>query len=442
MKTKKILSIALACALALSVTAFALANNSSNNNPSSESTETEETVKTHNFENTYYNLKKNNKLNIGYLGGSITYGVGASDPDTHSWASLVTEWFKAKFPEAEIVGNNVGIGGTGTVFGQYRIIKDFKLKSETDKPDLIFLEFAINDSYDGTTAKEARNNMQTILTSIYNYAPCADVVILLTTDSGKSEEGGTSGDATKNIQKAHQEIADAYGIPTIDIGGMLLDDMSKQSNDGQFISVWGKYFPVKNPVNPNDLDPVHPNDLGHLKYASYITHYLDSVFSKKLKAADNLTVAYKPEDTSAFGTALENPHTANLVGKTPPKGFSINGEGVISTNTDWTEGENDSFKIRFEGTSLSLWTNVKPKAGDVVVTIDGEITTEISLLEGNPYAKIKLVAKGLEDKTHTAEIKVMPAYDENGNKIFPDVVIDRFCLTGRNLNSGVTIVNE
>lgn len=419
MKIKRALSILLAMAIGISVTAFALANN----NPSSENSETAETAKTHNFENTYYNLKTKKKLNIGYLGGSITCGTGASDAVTHSWASLVTEWFKAKFPEATIVGNNVGIGGTGTVFGQYRVIKDFKLKNDAEKPDLIFLEFAINDAYDGTDSVAAKKNMNTILTSIYNYAPCADVVILLTTDSGKSEEGGNSGDVTKNIQKAHQEIADAYGIPTIDIGGMLIEDMSAQTETGHFYDAWRKYF----------SDEVHPGDLGHLKYASYITHYLDCAFSKKIAVAENLTKAYVPEDTSAFGKALENPHTANLTGQTAPKGFSINGDGVISTNGDWTE--DCSFKIQFEGTSLSLWANFKPTGGNVLVTIDGGEPVEISLLQGNPYATIKLIKDGLEDATHTAEIKVKKT--ENGH----DVVIDRFCLTGKDLDSGVTIVN-
>lgn len=419
MKIKKILAIALAVASVISVTALAVANNTPAFH-SAETTETAEKVKTHNFENTYYQLKKNNKLNIGYLGGSITYGVGATDNKDHPWASLVTEWFKAKFPNATITGNNVGIGGTGTVFGQYRIIEDFKLVSETEKPDLIFLEFAINDAYDGTDETAAKKNMNTILNSIYNYAPNADVVILFTTDSGKSEEGGSEHTEGKNIQKAHQEVADVYGIPSIDIGGMLLDDMSALPEaNGKYINVWSKYFP----------DNVHPNDMGHLKYASYITHYLDCIFSAKTKVANELTAAYIPNNAAElFGTPLENPHTVNLKGQTAPAGFSINSNGVISTSNP------GSFKIKFTGTSLSLWANRKPTGGKVTVTIDDNEPKTINLCYSNPYATIVLASEGLEDKEHTAEIVIEKTTGGS------DVVIDRFCLTGKDLSSKVTIV--
>ena len=423
MKIKKILAIALAVASVISVTALAVTNNTPAFH-SAETTETVEKVKTHNFENTYYQLKKNNKLNIGYLGGSITYGVGATDNKDHPWASLVTEWFKAKFPNATITGNNVGIGGTGTVFGQYRIIEDFKLVSETEKPDLIFLEFAINDAYDGTDEAAAKKNMNTILTSIYSYAPKADVVILFTTDNGKSEEGGSEHTEGKNIQKAHQEIADAYGIPTIDIGGMLLDDMSALPEaNGKYINVWSKYFP----------DNVHPNDMGHLKYASYITHYLDCIFSAKTKVADELTAAYIPNNAAElFGTPLENPHTVNLKGQTAPSGFSINNKGVISTKTSGS-----SFKIEFEGTSLSLWATAKKTGGVVSIAIDDGEPVKIGLLRDiSEYATIRLVKDGLDDGKHTAVITTSAS--DGGS----EVVIDRFCLTGSNLKSTVNIVNN
>ena len=60
MKIKKILAIALAVASVISVTALAVTNNTPAFH-SAETTETVEKVKTHNFENTYYQLKKNNK---------------------------------------------------------------------------------------------------------------------------------------------------------------------------------------------------------------------------------------------------------------------------------------------------------------------------------------------------------------------------------------------
>ena len=61
--------------------------------------------------NTIYKLKNNKKLNIGYFGGSITEGAGASHPN-NCWRSLVTKWFRDRYSECEIneiIYNDIGV---------------------------------------------------------------------------------------------------------------------------------------------------------------------------------------------------------------------------------------------------------------------------------------------------------------------------------------------
>ena len=71
--------------------------------------------------NTAYCLKERKKLNIGYFGGSVSEGAGASDPEKTSWRAIISQWFRRRYPEAEITTIQAAIGGTGTDLGVYRV---------------------------------------------------------------------------------------------------------------------------------------------------------------------------------------------------------------------------------------------------------------------------------------------------------------------------------
>ena len=93
------------------------------------------------LENTVYRLKHDKKLSIGFIGGSITEGCGASSPKT-SWVGRTYDWFTRTYPEAEFRFENAAIGGTGSMLGVYRLEHELLDKSD---PDLVFVEFAVND---------------------------------------------------------------------------------------------------------------------------------------------------------------------------------------------------------------------------------------------------------------------------------------------------------
>ncbi len=412
MNTKKIVSLVLALVIVASVTVFAASTGLLTQN-----SESDQTVATHNFDNTYKKLIEENKLNIAFMGGSITQGV-CSSSDEHTWPYIVTEWFKEKFPDAaeNIVGNNTGIGSTGSVFGKYRVVQDFKLGTD-EQPDLVFLEFAINDRYDGTLEAAVKENMNSILSSIYKYNPKAEVMILLTTDKARFEEDS-------NVQQAHEDFAAAYGLPVLDIGETLygeINELWEASGEETIDNAWYTYF----------ADSVHPRDLGYTKYASYITYYLDCVFSAKTKVASEYVDSYKPADAdTVFGAALENPHYVTLAGQTAPEGFSINGDGMIYTST-----AGSSFTVQFEGTSLAIWTQFETTAGSLSVKID-DSDEEINcyLAANNPYPTIRLIKDGLDEGTHTATFTV------NATSAGSSIKISRFCVAGSNKDSTVSIV--
>ena len=78
-------------------------------------------------------LRDGQPVKIAYLGGSITAAKG--------WRIKTREWFSQEFPKAKVSEIHAAIGGTGSNLGVYRVQRD-ALKY---KPDLLFVEFAVND---------------------------------------------------------------------------------------------------------------------------------------------------------------------------------------------------------------------------------------------------------------------------------------------------------
>ena len=86
------------------------------------------------------------KVTIAYLGGSITEGVGAG-PNRKCYAEKSWKKFTNKyslFHNAEFI--NAGMSGTPSSLGAIRYHRDVESKIKTGKgPDILFLEFAVND---------------------------------------------------------------------------------------------------------------------------------------------------------------------------------------------------------------------------------------------------------------------------------------------------------
>jgi len=78
-------------------------------------------------------LDAGKNVRIAYLGGSITAAPG--------WRVLSRDWFQEKYPQAKVDEIHAAIGGTGSDLGVFRLQND----ALQHKPDLLFIEFAVND---------------------------------------------------------------------------------------------------------------------------------------------------------------------------------------------------------------------------------------------------------------------------------------------------------
>jgi len=96
--------------------------------------------------------KAGEDVTVAYIGGSITQGAGAKPIGTNSYAYLSYEAFKKRFGKGD--GSNVhfvkaGVGGTPSELGLTRY-EDDVLRKGTVEPDVVIIEFAVNDAGDET----------------------------------------------------------------------------------------------------------------------------------------------------------------------------------------------------------------------------------------------------------------------------------------------------
>ncbi len=89
------------------------------------------------------------EVTLAYIGGSITQGAGAIPIHTKCYAYQSCQLFQKRFAAQDNVRLiKAGVGGTPSELGMIRFDRDV-LRGE-EQPDLVVIEFAVNDEGDET----------------------------------------------------------------------------------------------------------------------------------------------------------------------------------------------------------------------------------------------------------------------------------------------------
>ena len=310
------------------------------------------------LQNVYSKLYNDKSLTIGYLGGSVTVGSGATvsgAKSTTAWRALTTQWFKDNFPNATIKEVYGGIGGTGSRFGSYRMTRDLDLANNT--LDLLFVDSCVNDHYEGFSYADKEDlwsNDAVIVAKALANNPKCQIVFINVCNNGSILNAGDLGSV-----QAHREFADANGFEFIDFKvGMarklMGDDTAVNATQAAVDAKWKTYF----------TDSVHPADAGYKVYFEYLRDELlaelvdDTLTVSKAKYEDTVPadLDVSTVDTNRFcgGTANSN----QLAGLSTIKNYQLgqeNGFSGGSTMSAQKEGYATTFK--FTGTNAYIWAN-------------------------------------------------------------------------------------
>jgi lysophospholipase L1-like esterase len=201
--------------------------------------------------NTIYRLKHKKQLRVGYFGGSITEGSGATDWNKTSWRGRINEYLKQTYPDVEFTEIQAAIGGTGTDFGHCRCHHDLL----SHNPDLVFVEFATNDWMMPT--KDQMSYYENCLRQIIEHDSTIDIICVFTTTKAIDEHLRLTGDhGARSVQAT---LAHYYDLPTVDIGYFMRRAVSLAGDD------WLRYT----------TDNTHPNDDGYQIYTDVMVKAMD-----------------------------------------------------------------------------------------------------------------------------------------------------------------------
>ena len=179
-------------------------------------------------------------ITLGVLGGSITQGYSADGGK--AYADRLRIWLENTF-DVNVKLVNAGIGSTTSVIGVHRIENDLLQYN----PDLVVLEYAVNES---DTDSRTRETYENCIRRILSLSDDTALIMLFTV-----KQSG------ENNQAAQAEIGSAYGLPMIS----YKDGVYPLVDDGTL--AWADISP----------DTIHPNNYGHQLIATLITNYLAGV---------------------------------------------------------------------------------------------------------------------------------------------------------------------
>lgn len=201
-------------------------------------------------------------VTVAYIGGSITQGAGATPINTECYAYQSYRSFAKRFGR----GDNVrfikaGVGGTPSELGMIRFERDV-LRDGRETPDLVIVEFAVNDEGDETKGNCYESLVRKIL-----MLPNRPAVILLFSVFADDW----------NLQDRLKVVGERYRLPMISVLDAVTPQFRLKPGKGRVLSK-NQFF----------YDMFHPTNAGHTIMADCLTAFFEQAAKEKTQEDDFL----------------------------------------------------------------------------------------------------------------------------------------------------------
>lgn len=340
------------------------------------------------------------EVKVGYLGGSITAQTG--------WRVKTLAHFQKTYPDTKFVEINAAIGGTGSDLGVFRLKRDVL----EQKPDLLFVEFAVNDG--GAEPEQIFHCMEGIVRQTWKALPECDICFVYTVTEalvGPLKEG-----KFPRAASAMESIAEHYGIPSIHMGlevaklakeGSLLWKAPLPKTDEEKAALKGKFVFAP--------DSVHPHvDTGHELYLQAVVRSLEPIQKASGKPALHTLGAPFIDSNYERAQMLPISVAALSAGFTPLDPVTdAFGKRWANRMTSLHRGTKpgDTITFKFKGTRCGIYDIVGPESGQISITLDDQPARVVSRFD--PYCvshrlSMVLIGSGLPDTVHTVKIEIHP----------------------------------
>lgn len=354
------------------------------------------------LQNSRITFTRNGKGNVAFIGGSIT--------EMNGYRPMVSDFLTKRFPDTEFTFTNAGISSTCSTTGAFRLARDVL---STD-PDLLFVEFAVNDDQDAAhAARECRRGMEGILRRALREHPQLDIVVTHFVNPPMLEKLQRGETPVSSGQ--HDSVAAHYRVASSD----LAREVAERINAGTL--TWKVY------------GGTHPKPAGNRIAADLIVDMLSTAWKDPLDEAaqpKKHTIPKKPLDArSYFGGRLVDiascerdqawtiqvPPWSELKGGCRER---FKDSKLLCATTPGAE-----LKLAFRGNAVGGYLLAGPDAGTVDVSIDGGDFEPIDLYhrysKGLHYPRTVIFASDLEDGEHDLRLRVSKEHNQGslGNAV-------------------------
>lgn len=311
-------------------------------------------------------------ITIGVIGGSITQGSSASSTE-NSYANWIKSWWETAFPSTDITFVNAGLGATDSYLGVHRMDTDLMQYN----PDLVIVEFSVNDSDSLFYKKSYENLVRNILSEENNPA----VILLFTT-----MEDGTS------AQTQHSFVGFNYQLPMISYHDAILEAID------QGVYQWSDISP----------DNIHPNNTGHKIIGEILWNYFNNIYEE----LENIDESVEPINAPLTREAYKNATIMDSEDIEPIQRGAFEKSSVYERfGHSWSSNGGEEgiiYEVEAQNIGILYYMTTDGLSGQYEVYIDGEyiMTLDADFTGGwGNYPSAKEIYSSREVKTHTVEIR-------------------------------------
>ncbi len=251
-------------------------------------------------------------VTIAYIGGSITQGAGATPVNSECYA------YKSyrDFVRTAGAGENVcfikaGVGGTPSELGMIRFERDV-LRDGSVSPDIVVVEFGVNDDGDETRGKCYESLVRKILT-----LPERPAVVLLFSVFANDW----------NLQDRLRVVGERYHLPMVSVLDAVTPQFRLKPGQGRVLSR-NQFF----------YDMFHPTNVGHTIMADCLTYFFERAAGQENIAEADILAEGLP--APVIGAEFEQ--VKLLDRKDMPEGVTVTGGSFCLTDTGLQEVEMDA----------------------------------------------------------------------------------------------------
>lgn len=360
-----------------------------------------QTGNTYRFNKAVEKAKRGEDTTIAFIGGSITQGAGAVPINTQCYAYKTYEAFKKLTGMDENIHYvKAGVGGTPSELGMIRYDRDVR-KDGAIEPDVVIVEFAVNDEGDETKGV----CFESLVRKIWNGASHPAVIILFSVFANDY-----------NLEDRLSPVGRAYDLPMVSLKKCVTDQFYKTKETGRLLTK-AQYF----------YDVFHPTNTGHSVMAMCLEQLMKDMTLNKCEEDTDFDKVVSPIGTD-FDTVVLLDRKDMPVNAVIDEGdfdgtdkelqaveMNLDIKGTPEFPNNWRfdatkKGSfNKPFTIELEAKRIVIVTkdSGSPLEGTIDVFVDGEYVRSINPLDnGWVHCNPLIVLNDKECKTRRVEVKM------------------------------------